>query len=226
MTKIECTECHDIIETSARTVELPFICDDCKKAPELLAAMAPTPAFCPCANPGCDDCNDKALVISEADNIPCDTATIENTNLLIADLEQQLEAVKNFSHAQSEVIQQDTELIEQLRNDQQTILHGNKIKQEIIDRLERFLTNRVAQLIQQREDIRRLRAAVVDLAIDNSMLQRGVELRDKAGRELTEEFNELVRKYRLLEKKCEYITRRRDYWRGTVQKVASVVNEA
>lgn len=71
MSRLECSECHDICDTTARTVVLPFVCDECQKAPGLLAAMAP-------------------LQIEESDNHACDSASVENTTLLIEDLSNQL----------------------------------------------------------------------------------------------------------------------------------------
>ncbi len=71
MSRLECSECHDICDTTARTIVLPFVCDECQKAPGLLAAMAP-------------------LQIEESDNHACDSASVENTTLLIEDLSNQL----------------------------------------------------------------------------------------------------------------------------------------
>lgn len=86
MSRIECTECHDLIDTTARTVVLPFVCDECQKAPELLAAMAP-------------------LRIENADNHACDSVTIENTTLLIEDQANQLALALNEVDALRQVNQ-------------------------------------------------------------------------------------------------------------------------
>ena len=59
--RIECEECREIIGVTGRTVNAPFVCDECVRN------TLPT---------SCD---------------PCDTASIENTTLLIEDLQQQLQ---------------------------------------------------------------------------------------------------------------------------------------
>jgi hypothetical protein len=80
--RIECENCQDVVEVTAKTVVAPFICSVC------VNDATPSPAFVPCTNPGCDDCADKMYATPTYD--PCDTATVENTTLLIEDLQQQL----------------------------------------------------------------------------------------------------------------------------------------
>ena len=78
-----CTVCSEPKVVTSRSVVLPFVCDECQKAEELYNAMAPTPA----------------LKIEESDNhacdSACDSATIENTTLLIEDQANQLALAKN-----------------------------------------------------------------------------------------------------------------------------------
>jgi hypothetical protein len=68
MTTMICTECSEPKTVTSRSVVLPFVCEECQKAPELLAAMAPA---------------------------SCDSATVENTTLLIEDQANQLALAKN-----------------------------------------------------------------------------------------------------------------------------------
>ena len=79
MTTMICTVCSEPKVVTSRSVVLPFVCDECQKAEELYNAMAPTPA----------------LKIEESDNHACDSATIENTTLLIEDQANQLALAKN-----------------------------------------------------------------------------------------------------------------------------------
>jgi hypothetical protein len=68
MTTMICTECSEPKTVTSRSVVLPFVCEECQKAPELLAAMAPA---------------------------SCGSATVENTTLLIEDQANQLALAKN-----------------------------------------------------------------------------------------------------------------------------------
>src|SRR5208282_5648758 len=87
MTTMICTQCSEPKVMTSRSVSLPFVCDECEKAPELLAAMAP------------------GLKIEESDNHACDSATIENTTLLIEDQGNQLALAKNEVEALRQINQ-------------------------------------------------------------------------------------------------------------------------
>ena len=87
MTTMICTQCSEPRVVTSRSVSLPFVCDECEKAPELLAAMAP------------------GLKIEESDNHACDSATIENTTLLIEDQANQLALAKNEVEALRQINQ-------------------------------------------------------------------------------------------------------------------------
>ena len=84
MTTLICKVCSEPKVVTSRSVVLPFVCDECQKAEELYNAMAPTPA---------------PLKVEESDNhacdSACDSATIENTTLLIEDQANQLALAKN-----------------------------------------------------------------------------------------------------------------------------------
>lgn len=140
MTTLNCTECSEPRVVTSRSVVLPFVCEECQKAPELLAAMAPTTKGC--GNPGCDDCADKALVITESDNIPCDSATIENTTLLIEDQANQLALALNEVDALRQVNQyleaRESELViqnDRLRENVENLLVKNFFKDEKITKM-------------------------------------------------------------------------------------------
>jgi chromosome segregation ATPase len=64
--RIECENCGDLVETTAKTIVAPFVCTECD---------------CDCGT-----CKPDATPTYD----PCDTATVENTTLLIEDLQQQL----------------------------------------------------------------------------------------------------------------------------------------
>ena len=87
ITTMICTQCSEPKVMTSRSVSLPFVCDECEKAPELLAAMAP------------------GLKIEESDNHACDSATIENTTLLIEDQANQLALAKNEVEALRQINQ-------------------------------------------------------------------------------------------------------------------------
>lgn len=84
-----CTVCSEPKVVTSRSVVLPFVCDECQKAEELYSAMAPTPA----------------LKIEESDNHACDSATVENTTLLIEDQANQLALAKNEVEALRQIVQ-------------------------------------------------------------------------------------------------------------------------
>lgn len=95
MTNIECTKCHNILSIIGDSVELPFVCVFCAVPEAVISDAAPQPQ--PPQPPQTDavetaegPCNDLPDVPQSADEPEHETATVENTNLLIADLEQQL----------------------------------------------------------------------------------------------------------------------------------------
>lgn len=86
MTRLECTECHDLLEVTAKSVELPFVCDSCvTEFNEKIASIMGPLVTCSYETPP-----------EYADCVPlpdaCETATVEATTLLIEDLEEQLAA--------------------------------------------------------------------------------------------------------------------------------------
>jgi hypothetical protein len=95
MTTMICKVCSEPKVVTSRSVVLPYICDECQKAEELYNAMAPTPAPL------------KALrqIVEESDNHACDSATVENTTLLIEDQANQLALAKNEVEALRQVNQ-------------------------------------------------------------------------------------------------------------------------
>ncbi len=90
MTTMICTVCSEPKVVTSRSVVLSFVCDECQKAEELYNAMAPTPA---------------PLKVEESDNHACDSATVENTTLLIEDQANQLALAKNEVDALRQIVQ-------------------------------------------------------------------------------------------------------------------------
>jgi hypothetical protein len=85
--RIECENCHDVVEVTAKTVVAPFICSVCVNDAT------------PCTEACCTGFADKgeyidytavAAAMSTPEHDACDTASVENTTLLIEDLQQQL----------------------------------------------------------------------------------------------------------------------------------------
>jgi len=113
-TKIECTNCTDVVEVEARNVELPYVCNDC----ELRAAMAPIkparlqafkePAFV--VRGATYDVGGQLISpqtageIREHEGLDDSSATVENTTLLIEDLEQQVTAATDGLKTANELI--------------------------------------------------------------------------------------------------------------------------
>ena len=92
--RIECENCQDLIEVTVSTVVAPFICVACQKD-------TTTQAFVSCSDPGVRAqaesrqsqtlCDANDMIDGESIPSSCDTATVENTTLLIEDLQQQLQ---------------------------------------------------------------------------------------------------------------------------------------
>jgi hypothetical protein len=94
-----CTKCSSPVAVSGRAVVLPFVCDDCDfsftqeytdMAPKKTSTKEVTPT--PCEAGTCDCVPESKTYPPSAGGPGCDTASIENTTALIADLELQLEA--------------------------------------------------------------------------------------------------------------------------------------
>jgi hypothetical protein len=97
--RVECSKCGEIIETTARTFAWPFFCDECKASVKFHQDIAPTPANPANVQKSLNDLSDwvqgapaPELGILPEHNPALGDATIENTTLLINDLEQQVAA--------------------------------------------------------------------------------------------------------------------------------------
>jgi hypothetical protein len=95
--RVECSKCGEIIETTARTFAWPFFCDECKASVKFHQDIAPNPANPANVQKSLNDLSDWAqgtpapeLGILPEHNPALGEATIENTTLLIADLEEQV----------------------------------------------------------------------------------------------------------------------------------------
>jgi hypothetical protein len=78
-----CIKCNSAYYVSGRNIVLPYVCPDCKETQQEYEDM--TPATCFCDDQTCQPPNRDTRDY-------CDTASVENTTALIADLELQLEA--------------------------------------------------------------------------------------------------------------------------------------
>jgi hypothetical protein len=157
--RIECTECHDIIDTTAKTVVFPFVCAGCQKDNELLAAMAPAP-----------------VVVEETDNHSCDSASIENTTLLIEDLQNQLSFAKQEVNGLRLVYNDAQDTVEQLAllvAGCELDRHFQNLKREFV-----YAANRVFSLavengkLEKERNIWKLRAEIVRRAYDRASADR------------------------------------------------------
>lgn len=83
MTQIICTKCHEVLELTADSVQLPFICSECIAAAEFQNLISPDPM--PISRP---------VTLAVVDELDHESATVEATTLLIADLEQQVKQTK------------------------------------------------------------------------------------------------------------------------------------
>lgn len=102
-TKVECTVCNEVLEVTANTIVLPFVCSDC----ELRAAMAPIakvkiPAIE--IKPYTDFQTATELVADEHAGLDESQASVENTTLLIEDLELQVSEQKKLNDAANTLI--------------------------------------------------------------------------------------------------------------------------
>lgn len=138
-TRLECTKCGDVIEVTATSIVLPFVCMSCEqKTQEFEAEVeeAEVKDFYDKMTP------DTTPVAEPADELSEEFATVENTTLLIEDLEQQLVAVKNDrdeldrdnqAHAAANLSQENVLLNERLERAQNS---RNFYKQELEDVLD------------------------------------------------------------------------------------------
>jgi hypothetical protein len=91
--RVECSNCAEIIETTARSVRAPFICDECKESRTKRAEMAPTLP--------------PVLKIEECDNMPCDcnSASIGNTTAMIEQMQDDINELNSRVEADSLLIE-------------------------------------------------------------------------------------------------------------------------
>jgi hypothetical protein len=116
-----CTKCSSPVAVSGRGVVLPFVCDECDfnftqeysdMAPKKTSTKEVTPT--PCEAGTCDCVPESKVYPPSAEGEPgCDTASIENTTALIADLELQLEAERQTIVAdEAKIAELEMQLIE------------------------------------------------------------------------------------------------------------------
>ena len=211
MTKIECTECHDIIETSARTVELPFVCGGCKQDIADCNTMAPQTEYRVPNHVG------QAVVLQQGQVAYCEggdsgqelnPATIENTTLLIEDLQLQLQNAREVATMQSEVIAEDSGKLadyEQLKADYQKLFETNQVNIERAVQLNDHVTLLMVRKQELGNAVAALVGQVFSLTFANAELQKQVRLRDIAGMEVVSELIEQIAKNVSLETSCDQL---------------------
>jgi chromosome segregation ATPase len=86
-THIECNDCGKVLDVEARFIELPFFCPDCEEKDVDRSGSGYS-----------EGPSDQQVTLDE------ESATIENTTLLIADLEQQVAASEKLVDTANELI--------------------------------------------------------------------------------------------------------------------------
>lgn len=130
--RIECSKCGDLIDTTAKTVVAPFICGECNCDCE---TCKPTPTTGPfdiqklISNPSVVEALRGQGLEVDTDAVEgvlgaCETATVENTTLLIEDLQQQLQDERATVLALKEELTQTKEIYEHV-NDELVIARQN-----------------------------------------------------------------------------------------------------
>lgn len=85
MSVIICDKCGDSVDTTAKSVSLPFECENCQETAQKYEDMAPS------SLPRTAKGNFLSAMRSpEAEPLTDEFATVENTTLLIMDLEEQV----------------------------------------------------------------------------------------------------------------------------------------
>jgi hypothetical protein len=86
MTTMICTVCSEPKVVTSRSVVLPYVCDECQGRSHRVVKFL-------------------GLKVEESDNHACDSATVENTTLLIEDQANQLALAKNEVEALRQIVQ-------------------------------------------------------------------------------------------------------------------------
>lgn len=129
MTTLICTVCSEPQVITSRSLILPFVCDECQKAEELYNAMAPGAGTFAPQGPVAKYNSPK---IEESDNHACDSATVENTTLLIEDLQNQLAMSQQEVKGLRMVFNDSQDAVERLRDTVENLLVKNFFKDEKI----------------------------------------------------------------------------------------------
>jgi hypothetical protein len=109
-TNIECTQCGDAVAVESRTVTLPFVCMQCEAAVEDFDAttqqyedMAPVSRFDE-DTAEIDSAYEDPSVTDNLSDLSDEFASVENTTLLIEDLEKQIANLQEKNDAQQRII--------------------------------------------------------------------------------------------------------------------------
>lgn len=105
--RIECSNCSEIVDTTARSVKNPFVCDECKESRVKRAAMAPLHKGGLPAVAGDCPTNCSCRLPNPPTEPECDGATVEATTELIQQLEADRESLKDELHTLQETMKND-----------------------------------------------------------------------------------------------------------------------
>lgn len=134
MITVLCSECKDPLELAGRSVTIPYVCDECKEAAELRDAMAP-------AIKSYDEFPN-LIDVPE----PSHEATIENTTLLIEDLEEQV-------RRGLDQIKQDTELLSDMDKRNTELAIHNSDLHRLNERLQMDMSELISRLYKLRDQL-------------------------------------------------------------------------
>ena len=107
-TFIECNNCGEVKDVEAKSVTLPYFCAECVAADQFQQDIAPQ------ANAALTKLMTTPSVLEQQDYMHDDNATVENTTLLIQDLEAQILEQKELNAKANELL---TDMSNQLTED-------------------------------------------------------------------------------------------------------------
>jgi DNA-directed RNA polymerase subunit M/transcription elongation factor TFIIS len=189
-TVIECSECHDLVDVTADTISLPFVClscDNVAKAEEQFTKqeyvdMAPSV---------------KATASTVTAEPTEEFATVENTTLLIEDLEAQVRDLQEHNGWQvgeidvlvDRVIAKDTQIanqagtIKNLEHQNDTLLSRN-----IFQRLTVVELAKMVKFLKAEVDVQKNRAEIISAGLQSQIkrLEREkIDLTQNLGEKIT-----------------------------------------
>ena len=214
-TRIECTKCNDVVDLEASSITLPFICESCEtiEFQEAIKPAVPAPANVGQQDHGLDE----------------SSATIENTTLLIEDLEKQVSLLQDSLDSSNKLIadmsaqlnedaatlgERDREIkdLQGARDSGWTLFDEAQKRYLTANHLNERLQQDMSELISRLDKLRRQNA---ELGLKNFAQSQGVakfagQMFTLAGEwdakeaELTEDVTNAEQQVALLERKLEF----------------------